>query len=88
MLARRWDRARGGEGQLVLVVGEPGLGKSPASKSSMAALRRPRTPGLNGARRNFCRTRRCIRSENGAGNALAWMLLPISGSPISRARCD
>src|SRR5271165_1453194 len=28
LLARRWDRARGGEGQLVLIVGEPGLGKS------------------------------------------------------------
>jgi class 3 adenylate cyclase/predicted ATPase len=28
VLARRWDRARTGEGQLVLIVGEPGLGKS------------------------------------------------------------
>ena len=28
MLVRRWDRARQGEGQLALVVGEPGLGKS------------------------------------------------------------
>jgi class 3 adenylate cyclase len=28
VLARRWERAKGGEGQLVLVVGEPGLGKS------------------------------------------------------------
>ena len=28
MLMRRWERARQGEGQLVLVVGEPGLGKS------------------------------------------------------------
>jgi predicted ATPase len=28
LLARRWERARGGEGQLVLIVGEPGLGKS------------------------------------------------------------
>ena len=28
LLARRWERARAGEGQLVLVVGEPGLGKS------------------------------------------------------------
>jgi class 3 adenylate cyclase/tetratricopeptide (TPR) repeat protein len=27
-LAHRWDRARAGEGQLVLIVGEPGLGKS------------------------------------------------------------
>ena len=25
---RRWDRARQGDGQLVLIVGEPGLGKS------------------------------------------------------------
>ena len=28
LLSRRWERARAGEGQLVLVVGEPGLGKS------------------------------------------------------------
>jgi class 3 adenylate cyclase/predicted ATPase len=28
LLARRWERAKGGEGQLVLIVGEPGLGKS------------------------------------------------------------
>ena len=28
LLTRRWERARAGEGQLVLIVGEPGLGKS------------------------------------------------------------
>jgi hypothetical protein len=28
LLGRRWERARTGEGQLVLIVGEPGLGKS------------------------------------------------------------
>jgi class 3 adenylate cyclase len=28
LLARRWDSVRSGDGQLVLVVGEPGLGKS------------------------------------------------------------
>jgi class 3 adenylate cyclase len=28
VLARRWERARAGEGQLVLIVGEPGLDKS------------------------------------------------------------
>src|SRR6516162_3109271 len=28
VLARVWERAKGGEGQLVLIVGEPGLGKS------------------------------------------------------------
>ena len=30
-----------------------------------------RTPGSNGAARSFCRTRRCIRSPNGAGSASA-----------------
>src|SRR5215469_8440482 len=28
LLLRRWERARQGEGQLVLIVGEPGIGKS------------------------------------------------------------
>ncbi|MBV8473726.1 MAG: AAA family ATPase [Hyphomicrobiales bacterium] len=28
LLARRWERARAGEGQLALIVGEPGVGKS------------------------------------------------------------
>jgi transcriptional regulator of acetoin/glycerol metabolism len=28
MLMRRWERTRQGDGQLVLIVGEPGLGKS------------------------------------------------------------
>lgn len=28
MLMRRWERARHGEGQLVQIIGEPGLGKS------------------------------------------------------------
>ena len=28
ILVRRWERARQGDGQLVLIVGEPGLGKS------------------------------------------------------------
>ena len=27
MLMRRWERTRQGDGQLVLIVGEPGLGK-------------------------------------------------------------
>ncbi len=28
VLGRRWERARKGEGQLALIVGEPGIGKS------------------------------------------------------------
>jgi class 3 adenylate cyclase/predicted ATPase len=28
LMARRWERARAGEGQLLLIIGEPGIGKS------------------------------------------------------------
>src|SRR6202040_3483175 len=39
MLMRRWERARQGDGQLVLIVGEPGLGKSRLIEEFHALLR-------------------------------------------------
>jgi class 3 adenylate cyclase len=39
VLARRWERVRGGEGQFVLIVGEPGIGKSRLVEEFRALLR-------------------------------------------------
>jgi AAA ATPase domain len=87
MLIRRWERARQGDGQLALIVGEPGLGKSRLIEEFHPASATCRTPGSNGAVRSFCRTRRCIRSPNGAVSASAAPMFRLrSGSPNWKVR--
>ena len=87
LLTRRWERARKGEGQLALIVGEPGLGKSRLMEEFHARLARPRTPGSSGRRRNCCRTRRCTRSPNGAASASARICPPGSASRTLNTHC-
>src|SRR5215831_3700581 len=52
VLARRWERARAGEGQFVMIVGEPGIGKSGWSKSFERSSARRHTRGSNEVRRS------------------------------------
>ena len=86
LLTRRWERARAGEGQLVLIVGEPGIGSRGWSRSSAPrSLKRP-IPGPCGAHCSSCKTRPCIRSPNGAASVFSRTPQPKSVSPISRAR--
>ncbi len=85
MLMRRREAGRARRWALVLILGEPGLGKSRLSKSSTLAFARHRTLGWSGAAPGFSRTRRCLRLPNGGDNGSAALThLLTSVSPIWR----
>jgi hypothetical protein len=71
ILMRRWERARQGDGQLLMIVGEPGLGKSRLIEEFIPDSPTRRIPGSSGAARSFCKIRRCTRLPNGAASASA-----------------
>src|ERR1700738_1016097 len=62
ILLRRWSRAKSGEGQVVLLSGEPGIGKSRLTAALLESIAPEPHPRL----RHFCppqhKTARCIRS--------------------------
>ena len=69
MLMRRWERSRQGDGQLVMIVGEPGLGKSRLIEEFHGRLRDTPHTWVEWSCSQLCRTHRCIRSPSGAASA-------------------
>jgi hypothetical protein len=65
MLMRRWEQARQGDGQFVLIVGEPGLGKSRLIEEFHGWLRDTPRTWLEWNCSQLLQYGRCIRSPNG-----------------------
>jgi len=68
-LLNRWERVREGEGQVVTIIGEAGIGNRAWCSAFAKSLRRRPLPGSNARPRRFSRTRLFMRSPtccNGA----------------------
>ena len=87
VLARRWERARAGEGQLVLIVGEPGLGKSRLIEEFHSQLTETPHTWSEWSASQLLQNTPLHPIAEWAGSALVWMLLPSNASQISRTRC-
>jgi class 3 adenylate cyclase/DNA-binding winged helix-turn-helix (wHTH) protein len=86
LLARRWERARAGESQLVLIVGEPGIGKSRLVEEFRATLAETSHTWVEWGLSSYYRIRRCIRSPNGVASDSRRIRRRSSASSISRTR--
>ena len=69
MLMRQWERARQGDGQFMMIVGEPGLGKSRLMRSFISGYATLLISGWNGPARSCCRTLPFIQFPSGAASA-------------------
>jgi hypothetical protein len=86
LLRRRWDRARNGAGQLTLIVGEPGIGKSRLVEEFRATLGETPHTFVELSSSQLLQNTLCTRSPTGDTSASARMSSPTGASPISRTR--
>ena len=88
LLARRWERARAGDGQLVLIVGEPGMGKSRLVEEFRAQLvETPHTWAEWGASQLLQNTPLHTIAESGRQRFGGETCPPSSASPSWKAPC-
>jgi predicted ATPase len=86
LLTGRWDRAHRGEGHLVLIVGELGLGKSRLIEGFHALLAETPHTWVEWSASQLLQNTP-LHPIVECGRRLGWMLLPNSASPTSKTRC-
>jgi hypothetical protein len=94
LLMNRWERARSGEGQVALIIGEAGIGKSRLMQRLHEQIAGTPQPGSNARRRPSIRTRPSIRWSNccaswyGSGASIAWTTTCMSCKARSRSGAE
>ena len=89
MLMRRWERARQGDGQMVMIVGEPGLGQVAADRGISCPLARdPAYLGRMELLATAPEHASASDQRNGAANGSAVTTYPLSNASRSwKTRC-
>ena len=86
-LSRRWERARKGEGQLALVIGEPGIGKSRLIDEFHARLAETPHTWVEWSASQLLQNTPLHPIAEWVGCGFAQIRPPKNASPTSKARC-